>query len=160
LINSDKIIIQLSVYLITDDYEVLIQGLNGSFDFDHMMAFLNIKNQYYGSVYSAIEKEYGKIAEATYSVYAEIKFCESETQYGTGYGDILVLPAYYYIGEVLEMTQHFDVEVFENELIEQTCVKCKGEGFHHGFGEHGHDPDHCTDCGGSGVSFESEEVIK
>ena len=30
------------------------------------------------------------------------------------------------------------------------CPKCKGKGYHHGFGEHGHDPDWCLLCGGPG----------
>jgi hypothetical protein len=30
------------------------------------------------------------------------------------------------------------------------CPRCWGKGYHHGFGEHGHDPDWCEDCGGPG----------
>jgi hypothetical protein len=30
------------------------------------------------------------------------------------------------------------------------CGKCKGKGYHHGFGAGGHDPDWCTECGGAG----------
>lgn len=30
------------------------------------------------------------------------------------------------------------------------CSRCEGRGYHHGFGEHGHDPDWCEVCGGSG----------
>lgn len=29
------------------------------------------------------------------------------------------------------------------------CKRCNGEGYHHGFGEHGHSPDWCEACGGS-----------
>ena len=35
------------------------------------------------------------------------------------------------------------------EFIE--CQRCKGEGYHHGFGEDGADPDWCEDCGGPGM---------
>lgn len=28
------------------------------------------------------------------------------------------------------------------------CRRCNGTGHHHGFGEHGHDPDWCENCGG------------
>lgn len=28
------------------------------------------------------------------------------------------------------------------------CPQCNGTGFHHGFGEDGHDPDWCENCGG------------
>lgn len=28
------------------------------------------------------------------------------------------------------------------------CPRCDGRGYHHGFGEHGHDPDWCSECGG------------
>jgi len=39
-------------------------------------------------------------------------------------------------------------------LIESCdCDRCKGKGYHHGFGEHGWDPDWCVVCGGPGVSF-------
>lgn len=30
------------------------------------------------------------------------------------------------------------------------CKRCEGRGYHHGFGETGHDPDWCTECGGAG----------
>lgn len=30
------------------------------------------------------------------------------------------------------------------------CPRCTGKGYHHGFGEHGHDPDWCEACGGPG----------
>jgi len=32
----------------------------------------------------------------------------------------------------------------------EACPRCKGKGYHHGFGEHGHDPDWCSNCGGPG----------
>ncbi len=31
------------------------------------------------------------------------------------------------------------------------CDRCNGRGFHHGFGETGHDPDWCEVCGGAGL---------
>lgn len=34
-----------------------------------------------------------------------------------------------------------------NEMM--ACPRCDGRGYHHGFGENGHDPDWCNDCGGS-----------
>jgi protein gp37 len=33
------------------------------------------------------------------------------------------------------------------------CPTCSGKGFHHGFGEGGHDPDWCSECGGPGVAW-------
>lgn len=33
------------------------------------------------------------------------------------------------------------------------CRRCKGEGYHHGFGEHGRDPDWCSCCHGPGVEW-------
>ena len=30
------------------------------------------------------------------------------------------------------------------------CSRCDGKQYHHGFGEHGHDPDWCEKCGGAG----------
>lgn len=32
----------------------------------------------------------------------------------------------------------------------QPCPRCEGKGHHHGFGEHGQDPDWCLHCGGPG----------
>lgn len=33
------------------------------------------------------------------------------------------------------------------------CRRCEGKGFHHGFGEGGHDPDWCDRCGGQGLEW-------
>lgn len=30
------------------------------------------------------------------------------------------------------------------------CKRCDNKGYHHGFGENGHDPDWCEVCGGAG----------
>lgn len=35
----------------------------------------------------------------------------------------------------------------ETEMM--PCKRCNGYGYHHGFGEHGHDPDWCETCGGA-----------
>lgn len=35
------------------------------------------------------------------------------------------------------------------EAAIKPCPRCGGKGYHHGFGEDGHDPDWCADCGGS-----------
>ena len=32
-----------------------------------------------------------------------------------------------------------------------SCPRCKGSGYHHGFGEDGRDPDWCDKCGGPGL---------
>ena len=32
----------------------------------------------------------------------------------------------------------------------EPCPRCQGKGYHHGFGEDGHDPDWCLHCGGPG----------
>jgi hypothetical protein len=47
---------------------------------------------------------------------------------------------------------HKEVQTVEpGWLIEfRTCKRCDGRGYHHGFGEHGHDPDWCSRCGGPG----------
>lgn len=36
-----------------------------------------------------------------------------------------------------------------NEPIMVKCQRCDGRGYHHGFGEDGHDPDWCVECGGN-----------
>jgi len=39
-------------------------------------------------------------------------------------------------------------------LIESfVCPTCKGQGYHHGFGENGCDPDWCGRCGGDGADW-------
>lgn len=38
----------------------------------------------------------------------------------------------------------------EIETETMPCPRCNGYGYHHGFGEHGHDPDWCEQCGGPG----------
>lgn len=37
--------------------------------------------------------------------------------------------------------------------MQAVCNRCGGKGYHHGFGEDGHDPDWCSECGGPGSSF-------
>lgn len=37
------------------------------------------------------------------------------------------------------------------------CARCRQRGYHHGFGENGHDPDWCTACGGSGFVQKYDE---
>lgn len=36
----------------------------------------------------------------------------------------------------------------DTELV---CKRCMGRGYHHGFGENGHNPDWCSECGGQGI---------
>lgn len=38
------------------------------------------------------------------------------------------------------------------------CPRCNGHGYHHGFGEDGHDPDWCDMCGGLGVVGACDEM--
>jgi hypothetical protein len=38
------------------------------------------------------------------------------------------------------------------------CPRCTGNGYHHGFGEHGHDPDWCESCGGPGTVPRFDEM--
>lgn len=37
------------------------------------------------------------------------------------------------------------------------CRRCKGRGYHHGFGEHGWDPDWCEHCGGA--RYETHDLL-
>lgn len=43
-----------------------------------------------------------------------------------------------------------------NETV--PCARCSQRGYHHGFGEDGHDPDWCTVCGGSGFDSAHDEM--
>jgi len=38
-------------------------------------------------------------------------------------------------------------------LESRECPQCYGRGYHHGFGELGHDPDWCSMCGGPGTEW-------
>lgn len=38
------------------------------------------------------------------------------------------------------------------------CPRCKGVGYHHGFGEEGNDPDWCSQCGGSQQIMPADEA--
>lgn len=38
------------------------------------------------------------------------------------------------------------------------CPRCKAKGYHHGFGEDGHDPDWCENCGGPGTVSKFDEM--
>lgn len=40
------------------------------------------------------------------------------------------------------------------------CPRCKGRGYHHGFGEDGHDPDWCEECGGGAFIEKPGHVAK
>lgn len=44
-----------------------------------------------------------------------------------------------------------------NDPIMENCQRCDGKGYHYGFGETGHDPDWCNDCGGGGVNVRPGE---
>jgi hypothetical protein len=50
--------------------------------------------------------------------------------------------------EVIARLRRYAKLQTEPEFI--PCPKCSGKGYHHGFGEHGHDPDWCEECGGPG----------
>jgi len=39
------------------------------------------------------------------------------------------------------------------------CPRCKGVGYHHGFGEGGVDPDWCEDCGGIGSELHPDANV-
>lgn len=52
------------------------------------------------------------------------------------------------------MSEYHIVGDQENGFSEALrCERCQGRGYHHGFGEHGWDPDWCTRCGGSGFDW-------
>lgn len=54
------------------------------------------------------------------------------------------------IAEAIEAAQaaYHDAEI---NPVMKPCSRCEGRGYHHGFGEHGHDPDWCEICGGDAV---------
>ncbi len=40
----------------------------------------------------------------------------------------------------------------------EDCQRCVSRGYHHGFDEHGNDPDRCEVCGGSGFVPKFDEM--
>lgn len=84
-------------------FDMDIVGVNGRFEAIGLVQLL--KNSAHHS-FSQIQKALERTDDTTWDVEAEVKYAEPETQYGTGFGDILRLPGYYYIGEVLNITKH------------------------------------------------------
>ncbi len=63
--------------------------------------------------------------------------------------------------EIRETLAAFNTAI--NEPVIDECLRCGGKGYHHGFGETGHDPDWCLDCGGGGYNVrpgEEERAMK
>jgi protein gp37 len=68
-----------------------------------------------------------------------------------------------WIRSIVRQCKHAGVACFVKQLganstengqpTHAVCKRCEGRGYHHGFGEHGHDPDWCSECGGTGDSF-------
>lgn len=60
--------------------------------------------------------------------------------------------------EVLDLLARYERVFAANEALALAvwngeagpCSRCGGKGYHHGFGEGGHDPDWCAECGGAG----------
>lgn len=61
------------------------------------------------------------------------------------------------VRHILDMAVKFDEQAHWDDFME-TCERCKGRGYHHGFGEDGHDPDWCIDCGGPGCALNNERI--
>ena len=47
----------------------------------------------------------------------------------------------------------------DNQVDMVPCPQCDGRGYHHGFGEHGHDPDWCTKCDGAQIVHSGVEPV-
>lgn len=63
---------------------------------------LGSNNPYIEHVLKEIQHEpYGD-----WTVFTDIQYVEPETQYGTGYGDILALPGYHMVGNIIEIIKH------------------------------------------------------
>ena len=58
----------------------------------------------------------------------------------------------------LQMAAEAHAKFVEALNDQEPCRRCEGQGYHHGFGEHGHDPDWCEVCGGSGFDQKYDEV--
>lgn len=104
--RTDGMSVVFQVYYSEDlgGFEMDIVGVNGKFDAVGLIALL--KHYSTRSLVPEIAKVLEKIDNASWDVEVEVKYNEPETQYGTGFGDIFVIPGYYYIGNVIKVSQH------------------------------------------------------
>lgn len=116
---SDKSIIELCVLVQGEEREYYISGHNGRFNWTLLQEWEDgLSEEPPRELEDAINKT--GIANGVIILFANMTEIEAETQYGTGYGDIYTLPAYYYF-ELIEVTkveqQEKHEEVDECELI-------------------------------------------
>lgn len=114
---SDKPIIELCVFVQGEEREYFISGHNGRFNWTLLQEWEDgLSEEPPRELEDAISKT--GIAHGVVTILAKMTENEAEVQYGTGYGDIYTLPAYYHI-ELIEVTKveqqekHEEVDVCE-----------------------------------------------
>jgi hypothetical protein len=117
--SSERTVIKLVVYYSEDlgGHETEIVEIIGSFEPIDMADMLRTHHD--GTHLKRIYDAVGSEDDTWWDVYAELSEVQPETQYGTGYGDILVLPGYYCIGKVLKVEKHPSQEEIEEPENEQ-----------------------------------------
>lgn len=114
---SDKPIIELCVIVQGDEREYFISGHNGRFNWTLLQEWEDgLSEEAPRELEDAITKT--GITNGVVTLIAYVREIKTETQYGTGYGDVYTLPAYYHF-ELIEVTKveqqekHEEVDVCE-----------------------------------------------
>lgn len=116
MIRKEGVSVVFQVYYSKDlgGFEMEVVGVNGRFDAVGMSEFLrNSQSVSFSQIKAALEEK----DDTSWDVEVEIRYAEPETQYGTGYGDILTLPGYYYLGDVMNVVEHERVPHSYRELL-------------------------------------------
>lgn len=100
---SDKSIIELCVFVKGEEREYYISGHNGRFNWTLLQEWEDgLIEEPPRELEDAITKTV--MVDGVVTLLASMREIEAETQYGTGYGDIYTLPAYYHF-ELIEVTK-------------------------------------------------------
>lgn len=84
-------------------FDMNIVEVNGRFEAVGLIQLLkNCAHHNFSQVQKALEKK----DDTSWDVETEVRYAEPETQYGSGYGDVLTLPGYYYICDVIKVVEH------------------------------------------------------
>lgn len=98
--------VELNIWRECGDTDVSISGFYGSFGADNAGGIAQLLGSQNPHIPMDIYKALGDEESGSWTVTAEVVYVEPETQYGTGYGDILTLPGYYHIGKLIEVFSH------------------------------------------------------
>lgn len=105
--------IELNIWRECGDTEVNISGFYGSFGSFNAVGIAQLLGSETPHIPTEIYKALGDDKSGSWTVNAEVVYVEPETQYGTGYGDVLTLSGYYHIGKLIEVVKHKEIDSTE-----------------------------------------------